>query len=156
MPTVSGTTTIPAPRARTIMIYRFVLGASIVLNLAVGVFILFWPDAFTNALGQMEASPKTWPRHWGAQLLAINILYVPGFQDPLVHRWPNWSGIVIRLTFALFFFSQGDGFVPMGVYDGVSGLALLATYLPVVRGGATVKGGAPAPDTAVAAATRAP
>ena len=32
-----------------------------------------------------------------------------------------------------FFFTQGDGFVPMGIYDGASGLLLLLTYLPVVR-----------------------
>jgi len=37
--------------------------------------------------------------------------------------------------FALFFFSQGDGFVPMGIYDGLSGLLLLATYLPALRSG---------------------
>ena len=41
--------------------------------------------------------------------------------------------IVIRITFALFFFSQGDGFTPMGVYDGLSGLLLLITYLPALR-----------------------
>ena len=57
----------------------------------------------------------------------------PGSRDPLTHRWPNWCGIVIRLTFALFFLSQGDGFTPMGIYDGLSGLLLLALYLPVVR-----------------------
>lgn len=113
--------------------YRFVLMTSIVLNIAAGFFIMFAPDAFTNLLNQPEAFPKTWPRHWGFQLLAINALYIPGFQDPLRHRWPNWCGIVIRITFALFFFSQGDGFVPMGIYDGASGLALLLTYLPLVK-----------------------
>ena len=40
----------------------------------------------------------------------------------------------MRLTFALFFFSRGDGFTPMGIYDGTWGLVLLAAYLPVVRG----------------------
>jgi hypothetical protein len=51
---------------------------------------------------------------------------------------PNWMGIAIRLTFAAFLFSQGDGFVPMGIWDGVSGLLLLFTYLPVVRSAAPV------------------
>jgi hypothetical protein len=111
--------------------YRFVLMTSIVLNVAVGIFIMFRPDAFTGLLNQPDAFPSTWPRHWGFQLLAINGLYLPGFWDPLRHRWPNWLGIVIRLTFSLFFFSQGDGFTPMGIYDGLSGLALLVTYLPV-------------------------
>ena len=88
---------------------------------------------FTGLLGQPDAMPSTWPRHWGFQLWAINFLYFPGYRDPLVHRWPNWCGIGIRIVFALFFFSQGDGFVPMGIYDGLSGLMLLATYLPVLR-----------------------
>jgi hypothetical protein len=113
--------------------YRFVLMASIVLNVAVAFFIIFTPDAFTNLLHQPAASPDTWPRHWGFQLLAINGLYLPGYRDPVRNRWPNWCGIVIRVTFALFFFSQGNGFVPMGVYDGSSALVLLLAYIPVVR-----------------------
>ena len=117
----------------SVKLYRAVLMTSIVMNMAVGVLIMISPDAFTNQVGQPEAFPDTWPRHWGWQLLAINALYLPGYRDPVVHRWPNWCGIVIRLSFSLFFFSQGDGFVPMAWYDGLSGLALLATYLPVVK-----------------------
>jgi hypothetical protein len=120
-------------QSKSVKLYRLVLMTSIVLNMAAGVFIMFWPDSFANVTGQPEAFPDTWPRHWGWQLLAINALYLPGYRDPLVHRWPNWCGIVIRLSFALFFFSQGDGFIPMGIYDGLSGLALLATYIPVVK-----------------------
>jgi hypothetical protein len=114
-------------------IYRLVLIISIVMNLVVGVIIFVSPDSFTNFAGQPEAFPKTWPRHWGAQLWAINFLYLPGYRDPLKQRWPNWMGIIIRLTFAAFFFTQGDGFIPMGIYDGMSGLLLLITYLGVVR-----------------------
>jgi hypothetical protein len=117
----------------TVKRYRLVLAMSIIANLVVGVIILIWPDSFTSFAGQPEAFPKTWPRHWGAQLWAINLLYLPGYWNPVVNRWQNWLGIGIRLTFALFFFSQGDGFIPMGIYDGVSGLALLVTYLPVTR-----------------------
>ena len=116
-----------------VRIYRFVLLASIVLNVVVAFFIIFQPDAFTNLLHQPEAFPKAWPRHWGFQLLAINALYLPGLWDPIGHRWPNWAGILIRITFAMFFFSQGDGFVPMGIYDGLSVVLLLATYIRVVR-----------------------
>ena len=66
-------------------------------------------------------------------MLAINGLYMPGFWNPVRHQWPNWCGIIIRVTFALFFFSQGDGFVPMAIYDGSSALLLLFTYIPVIR-----------------------
>ena len=124
-------------QTKSVKLYRMVLMTSIVLNVAAGVFIMFWPDAFTTPLGQPEAVPDTWPRHWGWQLLAINALYMPGYWNPVVNRWPNWCGIVIRLSFALFFFTQGPGFVPMGIYDGISGLLLLFTYLPVVKRSAT-------------------
>jgi hypothetical protein len=122
-----------APESKPIRRYRVVLVISIALNLIVGTFILIAPDRFTALLNQPEASPATWPRHWGAQLWAINLLYLPGYANPPVNRWPNWAGIGIRLIFAAFFFTQGDGFVPMGIYDGLSGLLLLTTYLPVVR-----------------------
>ena len=132
MSAAQGPTT-AAHTATAIRRYRVVLMLSIVLNVAVAFYIIFAPNAFTSLLNQPHASPDTWPRHWGFQLLAINGLYLPGFWNPLRYRWPNWSGIVIRATFALFFFSQGDGFVPMGIYDGASGIALLLTYLPVVK-----------------------
>ena len=113
--------------------YRLLLFVSFALNLLVGVIIFVSPDSFTRFAGQPDAFPKAWPRHWGMQLWAIDFLYFPGLRNPLTQRWPNWCGIVIRLTFALFFFSQGDGFTPMGIYDGLSGLLLLAMYVPVVR-----------------------
>ena len=113
--------------------YRVMLAVSIIANLLVGVFIFLWPDAFASIAGQPEAFPKAWPRHWGMQLWAINFLYLPGFWNPEQNRWPNWMGILIRFTFAAFFFSQGDGFTPMGIYDATSGLLLLITYLPVTR-----------------------
>jgi hypothetical protein len=112
--------------------YKVLLLFSIVLNLAVGCIIFVSPASFTRFAGQPDAFPDAWPRHWGMQLWAIDVLYLPGYFDPRTQRWPNWCGIVIRLTFALFFLSQGDGFTPMGIYDGVSGLILLAAYLPVV------------------------
>jgi hypothetical protein len=120
-------------QTKSVKLYRMVLITSIALNVGAGFFIMFWPDAFTNLFNQPEAFPDTWPRHWGWQLLAINALYMPGYWNPIANRWPNYCGIVIRLSFALFFFSQGGGFVMMGVYDGISGLALLFSYLPVLK-----------------------
>ena len=113
--------------------YRLVLAISIISNLIIGVIILGWPDVFARVAGQPEAFPDTWPRHWGMQLWAINLLYLPGLRNPEVNRWPNWLGIAIRFTFAAFFLSQGDGFTPMAIYDGASGLILLIAYLPVTR-----------------------
>ena len=119
--------------------YKFLLGLSIASNLLVGVIIFASPDTFTRFAGQPDAFPKAWPRHWGMQLWAIDFLYLPGYRDPQGQRWPNWCGIVIRLAFSAFFFSQGDGFTPMGIYDGLSGLMLLGSYLAVIRSGSTTR-----------------
>jgi hypothetical protein len=114
--------------ARAVATYRRALLVSIVLNLIVAVFILFWPSSFAELLGQPQPHPTTWPSHWGAQLLAINLLYLPGYWDPIRNRWPNYMGIAIRILFALFFFTQGDGFIWMGLYDGFFGILLWVTY----------------------------
>jgi hypothetical protein len=119
--------------SRSVAVYRTAMGISIALNILVGIFILLLPDTYASVLGQPRPSPETWPRHWGAQLIAINLLYLPGFMDPIRARFVNYLGIVIRLSFALFFFTQGRGFVTMGIYDGVFGVVLLATYLRVQR-----------------------
>ena len=131
--TATAGATVGAPLTPEVKRYRLFLFLSIVANLTVGIFILFWPDEFADVAGQPHASPDTWPRHWGMQLWAINLLYLPGYWNPAVNTWPNWVGIGVRLTFSAFFFIRGDGFVPMGIYDGLSGLALLFTYLPVVK-----------------------
>ncbi len=128
--TVSWTQADTAAKLKT---YRRVLLVSIVLNLIVAFVIIFWPHFITSLLHQPDAFPSTWPRHWGFQLIAINLLYVPGYKYPLDQRWPNWLGIGIRLVFALFFFSQGDGFIWMGLYDGFFGVVLLITYSRLFR-----------------------
>jgi hypothetical protein len=125
-------------KSRSITVYRVALGISIVLNILVGIFILVSPDTFAAVLRQAQPSPETWPRHWGAQLIAINLLYMPGFADPVRNRYVNYLGIIIRLSFAVFFFTQGRSFATMGIYDGTFGLGLLATYLLVPRTGAQV------------------
>jgi hypothetical protein len=117
----------------SVVVYRIVMGISISANIAVGIFIFLQPDRFASVLGQPLATPATWPRHWGAQLIAINLLYLPGWADPIRNRYVNYLGIGIRLLFALFFFSQGNGFIGMGIYDASFGLLLLVTYLRVPR-----------------------
>ena len=130
-----------------VVLYKRVMLVSIVLNMIVAVIILFRPDFFTHTLHQPDASPDTWPRHWGAQLVAINLLYLPGYWQPLENRWPNWCGVGIRLCFAVFFFTQSSGFHFMGIYDGSFGLALLLTYARALKSAAAT--GAPTMGAAV-------
>ena len=51
--------------------------------------------------------------------------------ERIEHRFPR-NSVAIRFTFAAFFFSQGNGFTPMGIYDAAFGLLLLIAYLPAI------------------------
>ena len=117
-----------AEATNTLATYRRILMISILLNLLIGAFILISPATYAAMLNMPEAFPATWPRHWGAQLIAINLLYLPGLLSPIGYRYPNILGILIRLTFAVFFFTQGGGFIWMGLYDGLFGCLLGWTY----------------------------
>jgi hypothetical protein len=92
---------------------------SILLNLMVGAIIFVSPTRSRGFGRQPDAFPKAWPRHGGCSCgrSTFSICRVIGI--PRFHRWPNWCGIVIRLMFSAFFLSQGDGFSPMGIYDGL-------------------------------------
>jgi hypothetical protein len=117
-----------AEASSRLAIYKRVLKISILLNLVIGVFIFCRPDAYTMLLNMPDAYPATWPRHWGAQLIAINLLYLPGLWFPIENRYPNVLGVLIRISFAIFFFTQGGGFLWIGLYDGFFGLLLGWTY----------------------------
>ena len=90
--TATADAVVGAPLTPEVKRYRLFLFLSIVANLTVGIFILFWPDEFADVAGQPHASPDTWPRHWGMQLWAINLLYLPGYWNPAVNTLAELGG----------------------------------------------------------------
>jgi hypothetical protein len=96
-------------------VYQAALGLNIVLEFAIGVACLTAPEFVSHALG--APSPSDWMRGWGALLILVAVLYLPGLQNPLRSRYPNIVGIVGRVWTAIVWFCIGRGLIWLGVFD---------------------------------------
>jgi hypothetical protein len=114
-----------AARLRT---YRILFGISIATNVVVCLMALLIPYRFAHLLGQPDPFPDGWPRVWGATLLGLHLVYVPGLLQPLRYRWPNWASIVIKFWMVIVFLFQGWLFLPFAVWDFAWGVVLLVAY----------------------------
>src|SRR5690348_13501252 len=92
-----------ASRLRT---YQRLFALSIITNVLVSLFALFAPFTFAHLLGQPDPFPDGWPRVWGATLLGLHVVYLPGLQNPTFYRWPNWSSIGIKFWMTIVFLTQ--------------------------------------------------
>jgi hypothetical protein len=117
-----------AQNASRLQTYRMLFLISILGNLVVCFWALFDPVGFTRFLHQPDPYPEAWPRIWGATLLGLHLLYVPGLLNPLFYRWPNWSSIAIKLFMPILYLSSGFYFFPFAVWDFSFGVILLIAY----------------------------
>ena len=117
-----------AQAANRLRIYKVLFVISILGNLVVCLWCIFDPVGFARALMQPDPFPTAWPRIWGATLLGLHIVYIPGLRNPLFYRWPNWSSILIKFYMPIVFISSGHYFYPFALWDFSFGVILLVAY----------------------------
>jgi hypothetical protein len=117
-----------AEAARRLHTYRVLFLISILGNLVVCLWCIFAPASFARALHQPDPFPEAWPRVWGATLLGLHLVYLPGLRDPLFYRWPNWSSIAIKFFMTIIFLASGRFFYPFALWDFSFGVILLIAY----------------------------
>jgi hypothetical protein len=105
--------------------YRRVLGFNMLLHLGIGLGCMFVPYFVSERFGLPAPVPTGWVRGWGATLILVTALYIPGLRDPLRSRYPNVCGIVGRVWMATVWFVVGGGFFWFGLFD-ISFAAILA------------------------------
>ena len=104
-----------AEAAGRLRAYRALFLISILGNLVVCFWCIFAPVGFARLLHQPDPFPEPWPRVWGATLLGLHLVYVPGLRNPLFYRWPNWSSIAIKFFMTVIFLSSGRYFWPFAL-----------------------------------------
>ena len=114
-----------AERLRT---YRLLLAANIVLDALIGLAALVCPVWLARLLAQPEPFPDAWLQAFGLALIGMSLLYVQGWNNPTFYRWPNWTGILIRLALGLLFLGQGQGFLLLAIWEALWGVVLLVAY----------------------------
>ena len=90
-------------------VYQKTLGFNMLLHLLIGLGCMFTPHLVSQTFGLPEPVPTGWIRGWGATLILVTALYVPGLQDPLRSRAANIIGI-----------SGAFGWRPSGFASGAS------------------------------------
>ena len=128
---MSETQTLSYARALTatrLHIYQVLLTISIIIGLLVGLWCMVDPVGFAQLMFQIDPHPEAWPRIYGAMLLALQFLYIPGVRNPVFYRWPNWSGISVKLLMTIIFLSVGSSFYLLAGWEFVWFLILFVTY----------------------------
>ena len=122
---ISWTKADAAARVRT---YQRLFAASIITNVIVSLFALLGPVTMARLLGQPEPFPEAWVRIWGATLLGLHVVYLPGLRNPTFYRWPNWASIGIKFWMTTIFLLQGWDYILFAVWDASWGVVLLIAY----------------------------
>jgi hypothetical protein len=114
-------------------LYRRVLGLNLILHLLIGLACIFLPHWVSHTFGLPGPIPTGWVRGWGATLILVTALYVPGFLNPLHARAPNLIGLLGRLWMAIIWTFCGGGFLWFALFDFAFFLILSVLYLRLGR-----------------------
>ena len=98
-------------------VYQKVLGVNMLLHVGIGLSCMFIPYFVSSVFGLPPPVPSGWIRGWGATLILVTALYIPGLQDPLRSRFPNIAGIIGRIWMATVWFFIGGGLIWFGAFD---------------------------------------
>jgi hypothetical protein len=108
--------------------YQKALCFNMLLHLAIGLLCMFAPYFVSEILGLPPPASSGWIRGWGATLILVTALYIPGLQDPLRSRYPNIVGILGRLWMAIVWFVIGGGLIWLGLFDLLFAVILAWLY----------------------------
>ena len=134
MTDLTGTLSSEGVERRKLVLYQRFLGFNMFLHLLIGLACIFVPNWVSRTVRLPKPVPTGWVRGWGATLLLVTALYVPGLRDPIGHREPNVIGVGGRFWMGTIWLVCGGGFLLFSVFDYVWAVTLGALYLRVIRG----------------------
>jgi hypothetical protein len=126
-----GWTRAQAATRRTV--YRRLLGLNLILQTALGLIAVAAPVWLAQKAHLPDLPSPGWVRLWGAMLLIMAVLYLPGWIEPIHVRWPNLVGIVARLVLAAAYFNVGHGFRWFSLYELAFAIVLAMSYGRLLR-----------------------
>jgi hypothetical protein len=113
--------------------HRRLMLVAIVFDALLGLAAVLGPVTMARLLGGPEPFPDGWMQGWGLLLIATSLLCLPGRKDPVLNRWPNWLGIVVRLAMAVLFLAQGQGFRLLALWEALAAILLLISYYRLLQ-----------------------
>jgi hypothetical protein len=133
MSTTLATAPVSAHVQHRARIYQIVLGFNMTLHLVIGLACMFAYDFVTRMFGLPGPVPPGWENGWGATLILVTALYVPGLLDPLGTKAPNIIGVGGRVWMATVWFVVGGGFFWFGVFDLTFAIIIGTLYAMIFK-----------------------
>jgi hypothetical protein len=113
--------------------YRFALGINLILHVLIGLACLFAPGWVAHLFGLPGPIPTGWTRGWGATLILVTALYVPGWLDPVRVRAPNLIGILGRFWMGTVWLFCGGGLLWFAAFDYIFAVVIALLYWRLMR-----------------------
>jgi hypothetical protein len=108
--------------------YQRILGFSMALHVLIGLACMFLPEFVSRTFGLPSPVPSGWIRGWGATLILVTALYIPGLQDPVRSRFTNVAGILGRVWMGTVWLVIGGGLKWLGLFDLFFAIVLAVFY----------------------------
>lgn len=115
-----------------IKIYRRVFGLALALQIVIGGLFLFYPAFSLGILGLPAGAENPWPSIWGATLIFVTAMQIPGALDPVRQRYPSIIAVLGRALMVVTFLSQGGAFLWFAAFDAVFGVLIFLLFQRLV------------------------
>jgi hypothetical protein len=109
-------------------IYQRILGLNMILHVLIGLACMFLPEFVSRTFGLPSPVPSGWIRGWGATLILVTALYIPGLQDPVRSRFTNITGVLGRMWMGTVWLVIGGGLTWFGLFDWFFAILLGVLY----------------------------
>jgi hypothetical protein len=122
-----------AQQEKALRTYKRVLGFNMILHVIIGIACIAFPYWVSSVVGLPSPMPSGWVRGWGATLILVTALYVPGLKDPLVNTAPNMIGVFGRYWMTAIWIACGGGFLWFALFDGFFATLIGFLYLRLFK-----------------------
>ena len=118
--------------ARRLSSHQRIFGLALALQLIIGAVFLFCPSYALSVVGLDTAMGPEWPSIWGATLIFVTTMQIPGVLNPVRQRYPNVIAVLGRGLMVLTFLSHGGPFLWFAAFDAVFAVLLAIGFRRVV------------------------
>ncbi|MEM8881024.1 MAG: hypothetical protein AAGC82_10540 [Pseudomonadota bacterium] len=108
--------------------HKRLFGLALGLQIIVGALFLFFPSFSLRTVGLSEAMGPEWPSIWGATLIFVTVMQIPGALSPLTQRYANVIAVLGRAMMVLTFLWHGGPFVIFAIFDLVFGALIFLGF----------------------------
>ncbi len=112
--------------------HRRLFGFVLALQIVIGGLFLFCPAFSLGVVGLPVGAENPWPSVWGATLIFVTVMQIPGALDPVRQRYPNVIAVLGRALMVATFVAHGGPFLWFAAFDAVFGVLIFLSFRRLV------------------------